>query len=213
MAAVIPETLASPSPSRRPKRLATWVASLWTLAGVALFGVYGWNYAQQTIFVNQHHLPQYHPKVNGSIPALWPTLPGIGTKIGQLLIPAVHINTPVVQGTGWNQLALGAGHYNSSALPGQIGNDYVAGHRDTVFTQLKNVKKGDLVIFSTPYGKFVYKAVSFQIVPQSDTSVLDPTPYQTLTLQTCYPFSFFGFAPDRYIVHTKLVSEPKNLPS
>lgn len=114
-----------------------------------------------------------------------------------------------MQGTGAAQLALGVGHDPVTALPGEGHNVFLAGHRDTVFTRLKYLKKGAEIIFSTPYGNFVYEAVSFRIVPDTDVALLKPGDVETLTLSTCYPFNFIGFAPDRYIVFTRLVSEPK----
>ncbi|RIV17061.1 class D sortase, partial [Alicyclobacillaceae bacterium I2511] len=177
----------------------------------------GWNYALQTVFINNRSIPLYHPT---QVPIgsrvihpvtrlhLWSPLPTTGTKIGELSIPAAHILVPVVQGTGWNQLGLGVGHDVASVLPGQMGDVYLAGHRDTVFLNLRKVRKGDRITLATVYGKFVYEAISFSIVPQTDLQVLRPTSYSTLTLQTCYPFFFFGFAPDRYLVHTKLLSQP-----
>lgn len=175
--------------------------------GLAMLGYFGWDYAQQTIFINDQNIPNYNAAAYG--PKWWSVTPTVGTKIGELDIPSLHLEAPIVQGTGWNQLKHGIGHYDSSALPGQGGNVFIAGHRDTVFTKLRFLKKGADIIFKTAYGNFVYQATSFQIVKQTDTSVLDPTHHETLTLMTCYPFFFFGFAPDRYIVHTKLVSEPK----
>ena len=38
-----------------------------------------------------------------------------------------------------------------------------------------------------------------------DISVLDSTDESILTLITCYPFYYVGFAPDRYIVRATLV--------
>ncbi|MCL6549120.1 MAG: sortase [Alicyclobacillus sp.] len=142
---------------------------------------------------------------------LWPVLPAPGTNIGELTFPTIHLKVPVVQGTHWDELKLGAGHYMASALPGQGGNVFVSGHRDTVFASLRFLKVGDPIVFSTPYGDFVYRAVRFQIVSKYDTRPLSPTPYETLTLSTCYPFFYVGFAPKRYIVYTRLVSEPKRV--
>jgi sortase (surface protein transpeptidase) len=38
-------------------------------------------------------------------------------------------------------------------------------------------------------------------------AVLDATDHPTLTLVTCYPFTFIGHAPKRYIVTADLVGE------
>lgn len=192
--------------SRRKKSVILAIPLTLLAIGLAMLGYFGWDYAQQTIFINDQNVPSYNAAAYGS--QWWPVTPAVGTKIGELDIPSLHLEAPIIQGTGWNQLKHGIGHYRTSALPGQGSNVFIAGHRDTVFTKLRDLKKGAQIIFETPYGNFVYQATSFQIVKQSDTSVLDPTPYETLTLMTCYPFFFFGAAPDRYIVHTRFVSEP-----
>ncbi|MGH7488206.1 MAG: sortase domain-containing protein, partial [bacterium] len=45
-----------------------------------------------------------------------------------------------------------------------------------------------------------YHVTSTLIVGPDDVWVLDPTPKESLTLVTCYPFDFVGPAPKRYIV-------------
>ncbi|MDI3257452.1 MAG: class D sortase [Kyrpidia sp.] len=181
---------------------------LWLASGAALVGYFGWRYAEETLWIGRHPLPAYSPPDRGS-GELWPASPDLGAKIGDLTIPSVKMRVPVVQGTDVEQLRLGAGHYPSSALPGQPGNVYLAGHRDTVFSSLRGVQPGDKIILSTPYGNFVYEVTAFQIVPETDVSVLyERTTGQTLTLQTCYPFFYFGFAPDRYLVRARLVASP-----
>jgi sortase A len=40
-------------------------------------------------------------------------------------------------------------------------------------------------------------------VPPSDLQVIEPTSHRTLTLITCYPFSYVGPAPDRFIVRAR----------
>jgi sortase A len=186
-------------------RLVLTLPPLVSLTGLVLMGFFGWKYLWETIWVNDRPLPEYRP-VAGQ--PLWFVTPAEGQKIGELVFPAQHVEVPVVQGITGADLELGAGHYIASALPGQGSNIYVAGHRDTVFRVLRQLKAGDRIDFVTPYGDFVYQAVNFEIVSPSATNELAPTPFETLTLQTCWPFSFFGFAPLRYIVHTKLVSEP-----
>ncbi len=108
---------------------------------------------------------------------------------------------------GGDELKLGVRHYINSALPSQNGNIYIAGHRDSLFVILQYLKMDESIAFSTINGKFAYIVTGFQIVSPHETQVLKLTAYDTLTLQTCYPFSFFGFAPKRYIVHTKLVKK------
>ncbi|MBX6351816.1 MAG: class D sortase [Thermoflavifilum sp.] len=183
---------------------------LMAVVGLVLVVYFGWKYLWETVWVNQRPLPLYRPVNAGP---LWTPPPAEGDKIGELIFPRQHAEIPVVQGTSWTDLELGAGHYMPSALPGQGSNVYVAGHRDTVFRVLRDVKPGDSVAFATPYGVFIYRVTTTEVVPPTALYETRPTPYETLTLQTCWPFSFFGFAPMRYIVHTQLVSAPNHLPA
>jgi len=45
---------------------------------------------------------------------------------------------------------------------------------------------------------------STRIVDPDDVWVLDPTPEPSLTLVTCYPFTYIGEAPERFIVKARL---------
>ena len=42
-----------------------------------------------------------------------------------------------------------------SALPGKTGNCIIAGHRDTHFRMLKDLRKGDEIILQTPVKSFI----------------------------------------------------------
>ena len=56
----------------------------------------------------------------------------------------------VREGTEAGILSVAAGHIVGTALPGQMGNFAVAGHRDTLFRGLKDVRLGDEIEFETP---------------------------------------------------------------
>jgi sortase A len=56
------------------------------------------------------------------------------------------------------------------------------------------------MLVATPYGEFAYHVTKTLIVMPDDLSVLAPTSEPTLTLVTCYPFSYVGHAPKRFIV-------------
>ncbi|MCL6637497.1 MAG: class D sortase, partial [Alicyclobacillus sp.] len=100
------------------------------------------------------------------------------------------------------------GHDPQTAWPGQGGNVFLAGHRDTVFVKLKDIQVGDTIELATPYGMFVYQVTQTQVVPGNDVAVLAPSSHELLTLCTCYPFVYIGAAPDRFIVSARLVSAP-----
>jgi LPXTG-site transpeptidase (sortase) family protein len=98
------------------------------------------------------------------------------------------------------------GHIPKTALPGEPGNTGLAGHRDTFFRGLRDVRNGDRIDVTTPGAVLHYDVRSIRIVEPTDVSVLDPTPGSTLTLVTCYPFNYIGAAPKRFIVQAKMAA-------
>ncbi len=125
--------------------------------------------------------------------------------IGRLTIPRLRLRTIVREGAGNATLSLAAGHIPGTAFPWQRGNVGVAGHRDTLFRGLGEIRKNDLIEFDTLDGSYVYEVASTQIVGPQDVSVLKPGQYPELTLVTCYPFNFIGSAPERFIVKAHAV--------
>ncbi|WP_312093932.1 class D sortase [Niallia sp.] len=128
-----------------------------------------------------------------------------GEKIGAIIIPSKKKSIPVYEGTSAKILEKGAGHYRKSALPGENNNVVLSGHRDTYFRFLKDLAKNDSVILKTSEIDYEYKITKFSIVASNDTTILSPKSRPILTLTTCYPFSFIGNAPKRYIVTAELV--------
>ncbi|SDE95207.1 sortase A [Blastococcus fimeti] len=120
----------------------------------------------------------------------------------------------VVEGADLAELAAGPGHYAGTAMPGEVGNFAVAGHRNgngAPFNDLDELQPGDSVVVETVDMWFTYVVTSNEIVPPSDSAVIlpvpgDPTAEPTqayLTLTTCHPeFS----ARERLIVHALLSS-------
>jgi LPXTG-site transpeptidase (sortase) family protein len=98
------------------------------------------------------------------------------------------------------------GHIPGTALPGEPGNVAVAGHRDTLFRGLRNVRVGDRIEFETPgKGTYFYVVESTTIVSPREVSVLNAGLHPELTLVTCYPFNYVGSAPYRFIVKARQV--------
>ena len=90
---------------------------------------------------------------------------------------------PVFEGTSWGVLGKGVGHYPDSALPGQVGNFSIAGHRTTYgqpFHNLDSLQQGDVVVVETDDRYFVYR-ITFtepQIVKPTQVDVIAPVPGQ-----------------------------------
>src|SRR5216684_2773163 len=79
-----------------------------------------------------------------------------GELVGRLEIPRLQLSTIVFEGTGEPVLQRGVGHLPGSPLPGEHGNVIFAGHRDSFFRSLKDVRKRDVVAVTTPSGRRRY---------------------------------------------------------
>lgn len=130
-----------------------------------------------------------------------------GAWIARLEGPSVGLSATVLEGTTEPTLRRGAGHIEDTAFPGSPGNVGIAGHRDTTFRPVRHLKLGDPLVLVTADRTFAYRISETMIVDPKDVYVLDPTEHPTLTLVTCYPFTFIGSAPRRYIVRAELVRE------
>lgn len=136
----------------------------------------------------------------------------VGKALTRLRIPKLRVNVVVVEGVTGNALRAGAGHYDSTPLPGDPGNVAIAGHRTGFgqpFRHIDKLRRGDLVILETPIGAYTYEVVpAFDghpnpwITHARDFSVLAPTLEPTLTLTTCDPPNT---SKNRLIVRLKLV--------
>ena len=107
------------------------------------------------------------------------------------------------------------GHYPDTAMPGQIGNFSVAGHRiKKIFWRINELQTGDVIGVETQTTWYVYKVYGQEIVKPDGVQVVDPVPDQPgakptkalLTLTTCNP-KFNNY--QRLIVHAQLVSQVK----
>jgi sortase A len=129
--------------------------------------------------------------------------PADGDPIGVIEIPRIGVAVVVVQGDSPDILKRAVGHIADTALPGDAGNVVLAGHRDTFFRSLRDLRVGDAIALKTRQGDFDYVVESTFVVAPTDVWVLDARGGHILTLITCYPFSYIGPAPDRFIVRAR----------
>jgi sortase A len=132
-----------------------------------------------------------------------------GDAIGEMQMPRLGLTAIVVQGDSATILRRAVGHIGDTAMPGESGNVVLAGHRDTFFRPLERVRIGDAITLKTASGDFEYLVESTATVPPTDVQVLEPTGGRTLTLITCFPFSYVGSAPDRFIVRAREKEGPR----
>lgn len=135
--------------------------------------------------------PTASPTATPSAPAPLP-----GNAISRLYIPKIDKHWVVVEGVTQKALAKGPGHYPDTAMPGQIGNFAIAGHRNrAVFWRLDELEKGDWIVVEAQWKWYVYKVTGNQIVKPSAVQVVAPVPNRpgaepteaVLTLTTCNP--------------------------
>lgn len=140
--------------------------------------------------------------------------PAEGEAFAVLHVPAfgADYQRPVVEGTDLDVLERGIGHYPGSAMPGDVGNVALAGHRVTYgrpFFRIDELVPGDPIVFETADAWYVYRMRSYEIVTPDSVDVVAPVPGQPgvapserlLTLTTCNPkYS----ARERYILYAVL---------
>jgi sortase (surface protein transpeptidase) len=158
--------------------------------------------------------------------------PPVGQPLAVLHIPRLgaDYSRVILEGTSADQLAAGPGHYVGTAMPGQLGNLAVAGHRvgkGSPFLDADQLRPGDPIVVETADSWFVYRVLGDpatgdyrtdpsgvpgqEIVRPTDVAVIAPTPggaaatQAYLTLTTCHPkYS----ARQRLIVHALLDGGP-----
>lgn len=184
-----------------------------SVTGSIIFLSAGWNLISQSyafgsaLFTNANtNLDQVTYNINNQEVSR----PDIGQVFATLKIPDLGIERPIVHGDGEDELKKGVGHYAGSTLPGENGNFVIAGHRDTVFKKLEGIKVNDQILIETSWGTYEYKVKDIKIVKPTDSSVMDPTDYEKLTMYTCYPFSYIGHAPERFVVEGEFVGVSDN---
>ena len=135
----------------------------------------------------------------------------IGDPFGTITIPSVDIEVTAYHGDSETEFRKGVGHYAGSFYPGQDGNILIAGHRNSFFRNFEYLEIGDTVNVDTTYGRFEYTITEFKIIKGNDNSIAKDTTQEQLTMYTCYPFTYIGNAPERYVVIAELTAAEVNV--
>ena len=109
----------------------------------------------------------------------------------RIQIPAIHVDAPVVQGDGWEQLKKGVGQHIGTFNPGEEGNIVLSAHNDIfgeIFRDLDKLQPGDIITLFTSQRTYTYVITSSKIVEPTQVEVMAPTTTATLTLVSCYPY-------------------------
>lgn len=126
----------------------------------------------------------------------------LGSGIAVLRIPRLgdwNDRPPVVvEGVSTADLKKGPGHIPGTALPGELGNVVLSGHRTTYgapFERFDELRPGDAVVVETRETWFTYTVTGTRIVRPTAVEVTWPVPGdrsatptdRLLTMTTCHP--------------------------
>ncbi|MDZ5605703.1 class D sortase [Bacillus pseudomycoides] len=131
-----------------------------------------------------------------------------GEKVAMLNIPKIKKKFSVYWGANDSTLKKGVGMFVSdiTTAPSEGGHTVLSGHRDTVFTELGDLKEKDSLMVEYDNKIYTYEIQKMWITNADDRTVIVKKEEPTLTLTTCYPFDYIGDAPDRYIIEAKLIA-------
>jgi sortase A len=208
-------TYSSPRERSRRSLFLLWCSRVSMIAGLTALSFCGcfWirGYAYQSL--QSRRLQAAIPATSrGRIQDCHQAVTDTGDLIGQLDVPRIGLSVMVLEGDDAHTLRLGVGRVPGTGWPGRVGNLSIAGHRDTFFRELRDIRKDDVIRLTTPDASYTYRIESIRIVAPNHTEVMDGTDQPTLTLITCYPFHYLGFAPYRFVAHA-IQSSSKMHPS
>ena len=125
---------------------------------------------------------------------------------GTLALPTLGVSEKLHEGVTLTAINRGPSHWPGSAMPGQLGNVVVAGHRTTYtkpFRDLDLLAPGDPLVFTMNDGTtWTYELTGTEIVTPDAMHVVDQPPDHTATLFACHPK---GSAAQRIVAHFRLV--------
>jgi sortase A len=171
--------------------LRRWAIGLLALCGLALSTRAAWIPAKAGLAQALFHRAWERAREGEPRPAPWP---GADTwPMARLTAPERGQTVYVLAGASGRTLAFGPAHVAGTARPGTLGNTALAGHRDTHFAFLKELRVGEELALETPDGGVHrYRVTAARVVHESEAWVLEPpaTPGAAgvLTLITCHPF-------------------------
>ncbi len=133
--------------------------------------------------------------------------------VARLTVPRLDLHRIVLAGANGSTLAFGPGHLFNSHTFSSKGNSIVAGHRDTHFAFLRELKLGDEITIQRDDGVIdTYLVKNIYIADENDTAQLYTSNIKQLSLITCYPFTaVIPGGPLRYVVQAVPSNKPQGL--
>ncbi len=128
--------------------------------------------------------------------------------VARLEFPTQQQSFIVLSDISGAALAFGPGLHPEGATPGGPGTTIIGGHRDTHFSVLQQLTKGERIRLQNSKGEWQnYQISGFAIVDSETTSLSWRESAEShLMLITCYPFhSIDPGGPLRYVVNAKAI--------
>ncbi len=120
--------------------------------------------------------------------------------VATINFPRIKQSSVVLEGSSGRNLAFSVTHLSASGMSGENKTMILSGHRDSHFSYLQDVQKGDEITVQTTQGKFIYQISELRVV-DSTKEQLTIANKQELVLSTCYPFDAFMVGGNlRYVV-------------
>ena len=111
-------------------------------------------------------------------------------EVGSLAIPKLGVDTTMYEGIRLTTFDLGPGHWPGSAMPGEVGNVVIGGHRTSenrIFRHVDQLEPGDEILLRDEAGEHRYLVDRVEIVEPTAMWIIDPTDTATATLFACHP--------------------------
>ena len=119
-----------------------------------------------------------------------PDAPEPDIVLGTIALPTIGIEAHLQEGIALASIDRGPGHWPGTALPGQLGNLVVAGHRVThthPFRDLDRLRAGDPVVFVVGSQLWTYRTRGTIVVPADAVDIAAQSYAHTATLFACHP--------------------------
>lgn len=134
--------------------------------------------------------------------------------IARLKVERLDINEIVLSGDSGRTLAFGPGWAESSSPPGEPGTSVISAHRDTHFSFLRDLVRGDHIELQGRRSNRSYEVRSLRVVDARQEDLQLATDSDALILVTCYPFDTVEpRGPLRFVVTAAPLTKAKDQPS
>lgn len=114
----------------------------------------------------------------------------------------LHKHLIVLEGASGRNLAFGPTHMSGSVDPGERGVSVIAGHRDTSFEFLQEVRRGERFSVEYPDGRrLTFQVTEIRIADIRNSQLRLDADQPVIALVSCFPFhTLQAGGPLRYVV-------------